>query len=701
MTTIAFHRAAAMLLMSLLSCGALAAAAPAAPAAPPARRALVPDDIYKMESVSDPQISPDGQWVAYLVTTNDRAADEQRSAVWMVSWDGAQRVQLTNPAGGISSPRWSRDGHYLAYLAKPADAEHSQIMLLDRRGGEPRALTRTSDDILGFDWSPDGRRMVLAVQASGEPPEPAEHAEPAAPAAREPGARHGASAKPPKPIVIDTLFFKQDITGYLGSGHEQHLYLLEVANGRLEPLEHDAGSNSIAPAWSPDGRRIAFTRTKEKGADPDGTMDLEIIEARPGAMARRLAHLYIPNEQHLAWSPDSRLVAYQQGQEPRYNSYMQDQLVVVSADGGAPRVLTAQLDRAVAAYAFSADGAAITLAIEDDRSQYPARLDLAHGTVEKLVTDPISVAALSGAGAHLAMVASTDTTAAEVYALEPTGPRRLTQHGDALLGEVQLGAVEDISFRSRDGTEVHGMMVKPPGYEAGRRYPTVLWIHGGPDGQDDHSADFDSYQFRRQLVAADGYVVLGVNYRGSSGRGAAYSRAILADWGHKEVEDLLAGIDDLVARGIADPARLGIGGWSYGGILSDYTIASDQRFKAAISGAGSALQLSMYGTDQYFLAYKYEIGPPWRNAALWMKLSYPFFHADRIRTPTLFMGGDKDFNVPIAGGEQMYQALRTLGVPARLVVYPDQYHSLTRPSFIKDRLERVADWYRQYLPPQQ
>jgi len=681
----------------------LTAAAPLAldaAGAPAVRRALTPDDIYKMESVSDPQISPDGQWVAYLVTTNDRAADEQRSAVWMVSWDGAQRVQLTNPASSISFPRWSRDGHYLAFLAKPADAEHAQIMLLDRRGGEPRTLTHTSDDIQSFDWSADGRRMVLAVQASGEPPEPAAPTEPAAPAAREPDARHGASAKPPKPIVIDGLFFKQDVTGYLGSGHEQHLYLLEVASDRLEPLEHDAGSNSIAPVWSPDGRRIAFTRTKEKAVDPDGTMDLEIIEARPGAVAQRLAHLYIPNEQHLAWSPDSKLVAYQQGQEPKYNNYMLDQLVVVPAVGGTPRVLTAQLDRAVAAYAFSADGAAITLVLEDDRSAYPARLDLAKGSLEKLVASPISVAALSGAGAHLAMVASTDATAAEVCALEDTGPRRLTHHGDALLDTVQLGAVEDISFRSRDGTEVHGMVVEPPGYVAGRRYPTVLWIHGGPNGQDDHSADFDGYQFRRQLLAANGYVVVGVNYRGSSGRGAPYARAIQADWGHLEVEDLLAGVDYLIARGIADPARLGIGGWSYGGILTDYTIASDQRFKAAISGAGSALQLSMYGTDQYFLSYRYEVGPPWRNAALWLKLSYPFFHADRIHTPTLFMGGDKDFNVPIAGGEQMYQALRTLGVPTRLVVYPDQYHSLTRPSFIKDHLERVADWYRQYLQPQ-
>ncbi|HYM27552.1 MAG TPA: prolyl oligopeptidase family serine peptidase, partial [Steroidobacteraceae bacterium] len=170
-----------------------------------------------------------------------------------------------------------------------------------------------------------------------------------------------------------------------------------------------------------------------------------------------------------------------------------------------------------------------------------------------------------------------------------------------------------------------------------------------------------------------------------------------ADWGHKEVMDLLAGVDWAVQQGIADPQRLGIGGWSYGGLLTDYTIASDTRFKAAIAGAGSGNQLATYGSDEYIIEYNAEIGAPWRNTALWLKLSYPFFHADRIRTPTLFMGGDKDFNVPIGGGEQMYQALQTLGVPAQLVVYPGEYHTLTRPSFLVDRWTRYLGWMAQYL----
>ena len=174
-------------------------------------------------------------------------------------------------------------------------------------------------------------------------------------------------------------------------------------------------------------------------------------------------------------------------------------------------------------------------------------------------------------------------------------------------------------------------------------------------------------------------------------------RASSAIGGNKEVVDLLAAVDHVLSLGYADPARLGIGGWSYGGILTDYTIATDTRFKVAISGAGSANQISMYGIDQYTYQYDNEIGSPWKSPESWVKISYPFFKADRIRTPTLFMGGEKDFNVPIAGSEQMYQALRTLGIETQLVVYPGQFHGLTKPSFLKDRLQRYVAWYDKFL----
>ena len=235
-------------------------------------------------------------------------------------------------------------------------------------------------------------------------------------------------------------------------------------------------------------------------------------------------------------------------------------------------------------------------------------------------------------------------------------------------------------------------MTKPIGYVAGRRYPTLFRLHGGPTAQDQHS-----FSFERQFFAANGYAVVNVNYRGSSGRGAKFSEAIFADWGNLEVQDVLAAVDHVVAQGIADPEKLGIGGWSYGGVLTDYVIASDTRFKAAISGAGSANHISLYGHDQYTFLYDNEFGPPWENIDLWIKYSYPFFKANRITTPTLFMGGQNDFNVPILGSEQMYQALKTLNVPTELVIYPGQNHGLTKVPFLRDRLERYLAWYDKYL----
>ena len=264
-----------------------------------------------------------------------------------------------------------------------------------------------------------------------------------------------------------------------------------------------------------------------------------------------------------------------------------------------------------------------------------------------------------------------------------------------MLAELDLAPTEDIEFKSKDGAEVHGLLTRPLDFKAGAPVPMILFIHGGPNGQDGHSFDF-----LRQWLAAKGYAELNVNYRGSSGRGQAYAQAIFADWGNLEVKDLLAGVDKAVALGVADPNRLAVGGWSYGGILTDYTVASDGRFKAAISGAGTATPMSFYGVDEYIRQYDLELTPPWKNPQLYLKLSYPFLEADkRIHTPMLFMGGTADMNVPLTGGEQLYQALRSLGRPTELVVYPGQFHGFTRPSYIRDRYERWLTWWDKYLKP--
>jgi dipeptidyl aminopeptidase/acylaminoacyl peptidase len=256
---------------------------------------------------------------------------------------------------------------------------------------------------------------------------------------------------------------------------------------------------------------------------------------------------------------------------------------------------------------------------------------------------------------------------------------------------VQLAHVTGFQSTSKDGTKVSGVLYRPDSTST-KKMPFILFVHGGPVAQDDYSFDGTC-----QVLASAGYAVAAVNYRGSSGRGIEYTKAIAADWGNKEVIDLHGAVDELVKRGIADPDKLGVGGWSYGGITTDFLIASDTRFKAAASGAGSALQIANYGIDQYILQYDNELGQPWKNIDVYNKISYPFLHADRIKTPVLFMSGLKDFNVPTAGSEQMYQALKSLGVPAELILYPNQNHGISIPSYQVDRVERYIKWYDKYL----
>jgi dipeptidyl aminopeptidase/acylaminoacyl peptidase len=367
--------------------------------------------------------------------------------------------------------------------------------------------------------------------------------------------------------------------------------------------------------------------------------------------------------------------------------------MIVSVTGGEPRMLLADLDRAVTDLEWSPDGIYLYFLLEDDRSQVVARVQANGASAERLGETPGVAWSFSLGGQNrIAAVQSRRSEPSEVVAIEGSIIRPLSQQNAQWVARIELGAVEGIEFESRDGTVVHGMMVKPPGYQAGKRYPTVAYIHGGPVAQD--GFDFDTIW---QILAANGYVVVAPNYRGSSGRGWEFSKAIEADWGNLEVQDVIAAVDHVVAQGIADPERLGIGGWSYGGMTTNYTIARDPRFKAAVSGAGVSNAIAAYGTDQYIRQYENELGLPWKDLTPYMRVSYPFFHADRIRTPTLFLCGEKDFNVPLINSEQMYQALKSLGVDTELVIYPGQYHGLSKPSYQRDRLERYVQWFDRYL----
>lgn len=661
---------------------------PGLAAAQPARRAVTLDDFNRLAALGDPQRSPDGQWVAYTVTTIDAEKDRRNTDIWMARWDGSAQQQLTSSPDNETSPRWSPDGKYLAFLASRGTDEEkkkgAQLWLLPRQGGEAQKVSDVKGGLSDIQWAPDGARLAFVM--SDEDP------------ADEPEKMEGWKRKTAPPIVLDRYHFKEDRTGYLRRLYD-HIAVFDLATKTATAVT-SGQVDDRSPSWSPDGTRIAFL-SKRAAADPDRTVnsDVWVVDAKAGATPRQMTNTPESESGRPAWSPDGSRLAILVGDTDTNYAYDLNKLAVIAANApgpSAPRYLSPTLDRAVAAPSWSADGQRISFLLEDDRSQHAASVPAEGGTPRRLTGAGMVVAAISPRGTddrHAAILSTSDTLP-ELFALDGGEPRQLTHHNEALQSSLVLATAANLTSTSKDGTEVHSILVKPAAAAPGRPLPLILYIHGGPNGQDQHG-----FSFTHQWLAANGYAVLSVNYRGSAGRGAAYQKAIHKDWGHLEVVDLLGAVDEAVKQGVADPNRLGIGGWSYGGISTNYTIASDPRFKAAVSGAGSSMQFTMYGLDQYVVQYDVELGQPWKSPEAWMKVSYPFFHADRIKTPTLFMGGEKDFNVPIAGGEQMYQALKSLGVDTQLVIYPGQFHGLTMPSYERDRLQRYVDWYNKYLQP--
>jgi dipeptidyl aminopeptidase/acylaminoacyl peptidase len=657
-------------------------------AAQTARRPIKLEDLTRFRNVNDPQISPDGKWVAYVVGTTDAKEDKSNSHIWMIGTDGTNDRQITFSQDSEGSPRWSPDGKYLSFTSsRPGKARGNQVWLLDRNGGEAWQLTEIKGRLQGYEWSPDAKRLALVV---GDPDPDADPG---------PSPQPGATATPrvPKPIVIDRYKYKQDGQGYLLSGRHTFLYLYDIATKKLERLTTSKFDES-SPAWSPDGSKIAFMSNHGDDPDRDPTAQLYIADAKPNSTEKALTPITTrAGRSRPEWSPDSKWIAFIEGDEKKYGAYNMDHLALVAADGSAPpsRFKAAEdLDRGVGSPRFSEDGKSIRFLVTDDRSVYPMRANLAGGKAERLLQPPVVISSWNFNAGRTVVMTGGNNKSNEIHVWENNSLRQLTKQNDALFAELELGTTEEVGFKSKDGTQVNALLTYPVGYVKGTKVPLLLRIHGGPNGQDQHS-----FSSERQIFAANGYAVLAVNYRGSSGRGQKFSRSIFADWGNYEVQDLLAGVDHVVKMGVADPDRLGVGGWSYGGILTDYLIATDNRFKGATSGAGTAFTVAFYGTDQYIIQYDYEIGPPWDPKAweTYVKISYPFLHADRIQTPTLFLGGERDFNVPIQGSQQMYQALRSLGIDTQLIIYPNENHGIQRPSYQKDRMERYLAWYDKYV----
>jgi dipeptidyl aminopeptidase/acylaminoacyl peptidase len=635
-----------------------------------AQRWIRPNDVYRLTNISSPKISPEGNWILYSHATVDSAKDKYQSKLYMVSSDGKETISITEQTKSFSGANWSPDGKYISFMAAgKEEKEGSQLYLLDRRGGEAKQQTHIKGEVRGYQWFPDGKKILLTI--------------------KEFNYADTAKSNVRNPYEIDRYHFKADNEGYLDN-RKTHLYIWHLAEKKLDTLTRGKYNEQDADI-SADGKRIVYTSNVSADPDKNDNTDLFLIAAEKNATPEVLTS-FKGGDNSPKFSANGQKIAYiRSASEAAFDMYDLRLLCVLDLGSKQSQVISGSLDRSVEQILWTKEGDAILAAVEDDRSQLVYQIS-PDGKEVKAITGGNGVYSsmhLNEKGDRVALYSNSHVPN-EICIWKNNRFETITHLQDSFLAPLKRMHIRGISAISSDKNQVNGILYTTDSLAV--KQPLVLFIHGGPVAQDDYG--FDLY---RQILAASGYAVAAVNYRGSSGRGAAYTKSIYADWGNKEVKDILAIAESLCKSGIADSNRMAIAGWSYGGILTNYTIASDKRFKAAVSGAGSSLTLSFYGSDQYITQYENELGKPWENQQKWLNLSYPFFKVKQIKTPTLFMASEDDFNVPVIGAEQMYQAFKSEGIPTQLIIYPNQHHGVRVPSYIIHRFNAHINWFKKYV----
>jgi dipeptidyl aminopeptidase/acylaminoacyl peptidase len=652
----------------------------------PTPRGMAPEDLFRIRYVGDAQISPDGRWVAFVLTTLSEDKDEYLSNIWLVSAAGGEPRRFTTGPRRDTLPRWSPDGSRLAFVSEREAGRKGQLHVMPAGGGEPVRLTDLRHGVGAPEWSPDGTRLVFAARVGG-PPEPVTEED----------------KRKSKPVrVITTMKYRFNGEGFT---YDRRSQIFVVAADGGEPCRLTDGEyDHVDPVWSPDGRWIAFAAARHDARDHDDGGDIWLVAAE-GGPARRLTATAGPAA-HPAFSPAGDTVAYV-GRSALNAAGRNIRLFTVPVAGGPPRTLTADFDRSCSPLGvrplWSRDGGALTFAAEDQGSLGVYRVGAGGGPVTRIVSGERVVTgfSLSRDDAAIAFVASEPDVPAEVFVAGSDGgaERRLTDVNREWKREVALGRPERFRFE-RAGMTVDGWIMKPAGFEPGRRYPLLLNVHGGPHAQYGYPF-FDEFQV--QIGA--GYGVLYTNPRGSQGYGEAFTRAVVGDWGGGDVADVQAGLDEALRRfDWIDPERLGLLGGSYGGFVTSWIVGHSTRFRAACSERAVNSHVTMFGSSDIGHIFNVvELGGvlPWEDMARYLERS-PLTYARDITTPLLIIHSEDDLRCPIGEAEQLFMALKTLRRETVFVRFPDENHELSRSGKPRHRLERfriILDWFEKYLSP--
>jgi dipeptidyl aminopeptidase/acylaminoacyl peptidase len=643
---------------------------PATASAPAARakdgkRLLGALDLMKLANVGAPRISPDGSRVAYTVGEVKMEKDKEWKTVtqvWVVPAAGGKAMQYTRGDKSSTVPEWSPDGSMLAFLSDREKDGERQVWTMMADGGEAWVVTSHKGGVSGFRWSPDGKQLLLT--ATDQPNKDEEDR---------------------KKVKDDTIVIDRDIK-------MSHLWLWNIEKKEGKRLTE--GEFTVSdPQWSPDGARITYTTRPTPKADDGSLSDLWIMTV--ASREKKKLEDNAGSSDTARWSSDGKWIAYT-GSPDASGGVSNSFLYLIPASGGTPKELTAKFDLSVGTPVWSRDGKTIYFSTNVLEAIEVYSADAASGAVKQLSRrgGSTGITEISRDGKTIVGTTSGAKQPTELYVAdaELRSLRPLTDH-NAWLRDYALAETEVVKWKSKDGTEVDGLLTKPVGYEAGKKVPFLLNPHGGPTG-----ASLNNFSSTVQVLAANGFAVLQPNFRGSTGKGLAFAQANKNTWGKGDYEDCMTGVDAMIANGVADPDRLGAFGWSYGGYMTFWILTQTDRFKAVSPGAGLSNIYSMYSQNdiQRYLRWFYSDKAPWEATDLYWDRS-PMKYVKNVKTPTMIMHGQVDTRVPIAQAQEFYMALKEMKVPVEFVVYPRENHGFTEPRHQMDRVQRYVKFFAKYL----